>query len=108
MQYREELVIAVNDMVAEIENNKLDILNKIQLHALNQIRSGYTSFRISKLKKEDEYILKEWADITNASVKVIKFRCFADAKKYVVKQFYIDLRPSIEIDYKREGETLEF
>ena len=44
--------------------------------------------------------------MTNASVKVIKFRCFDNEKKYLVKQFIVDLKGSINIDYELEGKTL--
>lgn len=106
MQYREELLSAVSDVYNVIENRKNKILNQIQTHAVTQIKEGYTAFRISKLKKADEKYLKEWADITNAKVRVIKFRCFDNAKKYVVKQFVVDLKGSAELDYELEGKTL--
>ena len=44
--------------------------------------------------------------MTNANVKVIKFRCFEDDKRYVVRQFVVDLKGSIKIDYELEGKTL--
>ena len=106
MQYREELVAAANDIYNGIENRKAKILNQIQLHAVNQIKSGYTGFRICRLSKSDESFLKEWADMTNATIKVIKFRCFEDTKRYIVKQFMVDLKDSMNLGYELEGNTL--
>ena len=106
MQYRDELVRAADEIYSGIENRRAKILNQIQMHAVSQIKDGYTEFRISKLKKADERYLKEWADMTNASIRVIKFRCFEDAKRYIVKQFVVDLKGSINLDYKLEGKTL--
>jgi len=106
VQYREELVAAANDIYNGIENRKAKILNQIQLHAVNQIKLGYTGFRICRLNKNDEIFLREWADMTNATIKVIKFRCFEDAKRYMVKQFVVDLKDSMNLGYELEGNTL--
>jgi len=106
VQYRDELVSAAGSIYTGIENRRSKILNQIQMHAVGQIKEGYTCFRISRLKKADERYLKEWAEMTNATVKVIKFRCFDDAKKYVVRQFAIDLKGSVKLDYELEGKTL--
>ena len=76
------------------------------MHAVNQIKDGQTGFRISKLKKSDECYLKEWADMTNATVKVINFRCFENSKRYVIRQFVVELKGSIKLDYELEGNTL--
>lgn len=106
MQYKEELVTAVNDIYNVRENRKAEILNQIQLHAVNQIKSGYTSFRICRLNKNDEIFLREWANMTNATIKVIKFRCFEDTKRYIVKQFVVDLKACMDLGYELEGNTL--
>lgn len=106
MQYREELIGVANNFFEEKNSKRESIMNQIQLHAISQIKDGFTSFRISKLKKEDEKFLKEWADMTNANVKVIKFRCFENQKKYLVKQFIVDLKSSINVDFEVEGKTL--
>ena len=106
MQYREELLDAVSCILTESENKKSKLLNTIQLHAITQLKDGYTSFRISRLKKEDERYLKEWADMTGATIKVIKFRCFSNAKRYVVRQYIVSLRDAVCLDYDLEGKTL--
>lgn len=106
MQYRDELISVANNIFEENNSKRDSILNQIQLHAISQIKEGFTSFRISKLKREDEKYLKEWADMTNAKVKVIKFRCFENQNKYLVRQFMVDLKSSINIDYELEGKTL--
>lgn len=106
MQYMEELMSAANDVYEGIENRKSKVLNQIQVHAVNQIKQGYTSFRIVKLSKSDEKYLREWADMTNATINVIKFRCFENSRRYIVKQFEVDLKGSIEIDYELEGKIL--
>ena len=106
MQYRDELIMAAGEVFNGIENRRAKILNQIQTHAVSQIKEGYTGFRISKLKKADERFLEEWAKLTNAKIRVIKFRCFEDAKRYTVRQFVVDLKGSIELDYELEGKTL--
>ena len=106
MQYRDELISVASNFLEENNSKRESIMNQIQLHAISQIKDGYTSFRISRLKKEDEIFLKEWADMTNANVKVIKFRCFENKKRYLVKQFIVDLKGSINVDFNMEGKTL--
>lgn len=106
MQYREELMNVANSFWENKRNNKEDIINRIQVHAINQVKNGFTSFRINRLKKEDEKFLKEWADMTNANVKIIKFRCFENEKRYLVRQYVVDLKGCIEIEYESEGKTL--
>ena len=106
MQYRNELVLAADEVYKGMKNRRTKILNQIQMHAVSQIKEGYTCFRISKLKKADERYLKEWADMTNATVKVINFRCFENAKRYAIRQFTVDLKGSVELDYELEGKTL--
>ena len=106
MQYSEELAAAVNCVYTEMENRRNNILNQIQLHAVNQIKDGYTSFRVNRLKTADERYLKEWANMTNANVKEIKFRCFENDKRYIIKQFMVDLTGSIKLDYELEGKSL--
>ena len=106
MQYREELLDAVQGVLTESENKKSKLLSKIQLHAIAQLKGGYTSFRISKLKKENERYLKEWADMTGATVKVIKFRCFSNEKRYIVREYIVSLKDVVNLDYDLEGKTL--
>ena len=106
MQYREELALAACDFLSSVQNRRNKILNLIQSHAVDQIKSGYTCFRINKLKKADECYLKEWADMTNAKIRVIKFRCFHNSKKYIIKQFAVDLKGSAKLDYDLEGKIL--
>ena len=106
MQYKEELINVANSFWETKRNNKEDIINRIQVHAINQVKDGFTSFRINRLKSENEKFLKEWADMTNADVKVIKFRCFENEKRYLVKQYLVDLKGCIETDCESEGKTL--
>ncbi len=106
MQYREELVKAATDVYNGIESRRLYVLEQIQMHAVSQIKNGFTSFRISRLKKSEERYLEEWASMTNAKIDVIKFRCFANEKRYIVRQFVVDLKGSMELDYELEGKTL--
>ena len=106
MQYRDELISVASNFLEENNSKRENIMNQIQLHAINQIKDGYTSFRISRLKKEDEKFLKEWSDMTNANVKVIKFKCFENQKRYLVKQFIVDLKGSINVECGLEGKTL--
>ena len=44
--------------------------------------------------------------MTNANVKIIKFRCFENEKRYLVRQYVVDLKGCIEIEYESEGKTL--
>ena len=106
MQYKDELIEAASDVYSGIVTRKSKILNQIQEHAVNQIKEGYTGFRISKLKRADEKYLKEWADMTNASIKIIKFRCFENSKRTVIRQFLVDLKGSVELEYELEGKAL--
>ena len=106
VQYKEELVKAASDIYTEIETRRFCVLEQIQLHAVNQIKNGFTSFRISKLKKSEERYLEEWASMTNANISVIKFKCFENEKRYVVRQFVVDLKGSMKLDYELEGKTL--
>ena len=106
MQYKEELINVANSFWETKRSNKEDIINRIQVHAINQVKNGFTSFRINKLKSDDEKFLKEWADMTSANVKVVKFRCFENEKRYLIKQYLVDLKGCIEMDYESEGKTL--
>ena len=54
MQYREELINVANSFWETKRSNKEDIINRIQVHAINQVKNGFTSFRINRLKREDE------------------------------------------------------
>jgi len=106
MQYREELERVAMELLTEKENKRIALLNQIQTHAINQIKDGYTSFRISRLKKEDEKYLREWAEITNANVEVIKFRCFENARRYIIRQYLVDFKNNVKSDCLVEGKTL--
>ena len=106
MQYRDELLVAACDAYTATQKRRAVVLNTIQMHAVNQIKEGYTGFRINKLKKSDEIYLEEWVRITNAKMKIVKFRCFNNAKRYMVKQFLIDMKESIGLEYDLEGKTL--
>ena len=71
-----------------------------------QIKDGYTSFRITHLAKEDEDYLREWAEMSSADVKVIKFKCYESTKKYIIKQFNVELSDVINVQYKKQGKSL--
>ena len=91
------------------ENNisrRAVVLNSIQQHAINQVKEGFSSFRITHLSKEDEVFLKEWAEMSSADVKVIKFKCYENTKKYMIRQFNVDLSNVINVQYKKQGNTL--
>ena len=91
------------------ENNisrRAVVLNSIQQHAINQVKEGFSSFRITHLSKEDEIFLKEWAEMSSADVKVIKFKCYENTKKYMIRQFNVDLSNVINVQYKKQGNTL--
>ncbi len=99
----------MNEAEKNYENNlsrRNNVLNTVQQHAINQVKNGYTSFRISHLPKEDETYLKEWADMSSADVKEIKFRCYENNRKYLIKQFNVDLSSVINVNYSRQGDTL--
>jgi len=91
------------------ENNisrRAVVLNSIQQHAIKQVKEGFSSFRITHLSKEDEIFLKEWAEMSSADVKVIKFKCYENTKKYMIRQFNVDLSNVINVQYKKQGNTL--
>ena len=106
-EFKRELAKEAQKLVKNELSYKNKILNEIQNHAINQIREGYTSFRITNLKKQDEEYLKEWADMSDATVKVIKFKCYENARKYLIKQFDIDLSYCVGVKCPKEGKTLK-
>ena len=89
-----------------VNTRRVEIINKIQQHAINQIKEGYTSFRITNLAKEELEYLKEWSDISSAEVKEIKFKCYTNSQKYLVRQYEINLQNVIKSNYSKEGNSL--
>ena len=105
-QFKIDLINEAEKNYENIESRRISILNTVQQHAINQVKEGYTSFRISHLAKEDEGFLKEWADMSSADVKEIKFRCYENNRKYLIKQFNVDLSGVINASYAKQGDTL--
>ena len=82
--FRSQLMQEANKL-SNCENiRRLEILNKIQEHAITQVKEGYTSFRITNLAKDEVEYLKEWSNISSADVKEIKFRCYTNNQKYLL------------------------
>lgn len=89
-----------------LNTRRLEVLNKIQEHAIKQVKEGYTSFRITNLAKNELEYLKEWSDISSASVKEIKFKCYTNNQKYLVRQYEVNLQNVIKSNYSKEGNSL--
>lgn len=106
-QYRKELLKEAEKILKNKLSRREEVLGLIQNHAINQIKEGYTSFRITNFKKEDEAFLAEWGSMSAANIKVIKFKCYENTKKYIIKQFDVDLKNSINVQYSKEGNTLK-
>jgi len=104
--FKLQLVNAAEKINKSNISRKALVLNSIQQHAINQVKDGYTSFRITHLAKEDEIFLKEWAEMSSADVKVIKMKCYSNSKKYLIRQFNVDLSSVIDVKYKKQGKTL--
>lgn len=106
--FRSQLMQEANKL-SNCENiRRLEILNKIQEHAITQVKEGYTSFRITNLAKDEVEYLKEWSNISSADVKEIKFRCYTNNQKYLVRQYEIDLQNIINAKHRKEGNSLIF
>ena len=105
-QFKMELINEAEKNYENSMSRRNSVLNAVQQHAINQVKEGYTSFRISHLPKEDESYLKEWADMSSADVKEIKFRCYENNRKYLIKQFNVDLSSVINASYVKQGDTL--
>lgn len=104
--FRKQLMQEANKLNNTVNTRRLEILNKIQQHAISQVKEGYTSFRITNLAKDELEYLKEWSDISSAEVKEIKFNCYTNSQKYLVRQYEIDLQNVINSKYKKEGNSL--
>jgi len=105
-EYKMQLITEAEKINQNNISRRNFVLNSIQQHAINQVKEGYTSFRITHLSKEDEVFLKEWADMSAADVKIIKFKCYENTKKYMIRQFNVDLSNVINVKYKKQGNTL--
>ena len=104
--FKKELLQEAKKANINLNTHRLEILNRIQEHAISQVKEGYTSFRITNLKKDELEYLKEWSDMSSAEVKEIKFKCYANNQKYLVKQYEINLQNVINVRYKKEGNSL--
>jgi hypothetical protein len=104
--FKKQLMQEANKLNNSVNTRRLEILNKIQEHAITQIKEGYTSFRITNLAKEDLEYLKEWSDISSADVREIKFKCYTNNQKYLIRQYEIDLQNIINSKYQKEGNSL--
>ena len=104
--FRKQLMQEANKLNNSINTRRVDILNKIQEHAIKQVKEGYTSFRITNLSKDDIEYLKEWSDISSADVKEIKFKCYTNNQKYLVRQYEVDMQNVIKSKHQKEGNSL--
>ena len=104
--FKKQLMHEANKLNNSINTRRVEILNKIQEHAITQVKEGYTSFRITNLKKDELEYLKEWSDISSADVKEINFKCYTNNQKYLVRQYEIDLQNVINAKRKKEGNSL--
>ena len=104
--FKKELMQEAKKVNTNLNSKRLEILNKIQQHAISQVKEGYTSFRITNLAKDEVEYLKEWSDISSATVKEIKFKCYTNNQKYLVRQYEIDLQNIMKVKYSKEGNSL--
>ena len=104
--FKKELMQEAKKATTNLNTKRLEILNKIQEHAISQVKEGYTSFRITNLAKDEIEYLKEWSDISSATVKEIKFKCYTNNQKYLVRQYEVDLQNIIKAKYVKEGNSL--
>ena len=106
--FKKELMQEAKKATTNLNTRRLEILNKIQQHAISQVKEGYTSFRITNLEKEEIPYLKEWSDISSAEVKEIKFKCYSNNQKYLIRQYEVNLQNVIKANYVKEGNSLIF
>lgn len=106
--FKKELMQEAKKATTNLNTRRLEILNKIQQHAISQVKEGYTSFRITNLAKEEIPYLKEWSDISSAEVKEIKFKCYSNNQKYLIRQYEVNLQNLIKVNYVKEGNSLIF
>ena len=104
--FKKQLIQEANKLNSNLNTRRLEVLNKIQEHAINQVKEGYTSFRITNLSKDELEYLKEWSNVSSAQVKEISFKCYANNQKYLIRQYEIDLQNVIKSKYRKEGNTL--
>lgn len=104
--FKKQLMQEANKLNNSINTRRVEILNKIQEHAIMQVKEGYTSFRITNLAKDELDYLKEWSEISSAEVKEIKFKCYTNNQKYLVRQYEIDLQNVINAKHRKEGNSL--
>jgi len=104
--FKKQLLQEANKLNNSVNTRRVEILNRIQEHAITQVKEGYTSFRITNLAKEELDYLKEWSDISSAEVKEIKFKCYTNNQKYLVRQYEVDLQNVINAKHRKEGNSL--
>ena len=106
VQFKEELLSVAEKIYLNQENKRSQFFRRVQKHAVEQVKNGHTAFRIGSLKEEEEHYLAEWGKIANAEIKYIRFRCFTSDKKYLAKQYLVDLNGIVRVDYESEGKLL--
>ncbi|MBP3284311.1 MAG: hypothetical protein J6M02_02295 [Clostridia bacterium] len=106
MQFKEELLSAAEEIYTNQENKRNQFFRRIQNHAIEQVKNGYTAFRVGSLKQEEERYLEEWGKSTNADIQYICFTCFTSEKKYRAKQYLVNLNALVQLDYESEGKLL--
>ena len=104
--FKKELMQEAKKLNNNVNSRRLEILNKIQEHAIRQVKEGYTSFRITNLPKDDVKYLTEWSSISSADVKEIRFKCYSDNHKFLIRQYEIDLQNIINATIRKEGNAL--
>ena len=104
--FKKELMQEAKKLNNTLNTRRLEILNRIQAHAIQQVKEGYTSFRITNLSKDELDYLKEWSDISSAEVKEIKFKCYTNNQKYLVRQYEVNLSDVVNARYLKEGNSL--
>ena len=108
MQFKEELLSAAEKVYENQLNRKSRFFAEIQNHAIEQIKNGYTMFRVGSLNQEEESFLAEWGKMTNVKIRYIKFQCFASSKKFFVKHYLVNLNAIVQSDCEAEGQLLIF
>jgi len=108
VQFKEELLSAAEELYTKQDNKRSHFIESLQCHAVEQIRNGYTAFRVSGLKQDEERYLAEWGENANVKIQYISFHCFKAEKKYIAKQYLVNLQSIVGTDSDSEGEILIF
>jgi len=108
LQFKEELLSAAEKVYENQQNKKSQFFTKIQNHAIEQIKNGYTMFRVGSLNQDEESFLAEWGKMTNVKIRYIRFSCFASNQKFFVKHYLVYLNTIVQTDCEAEGQLLVF